>query len=145
VLVLPFFALAGYAAAAAPTPDPPPLAVAPDWPSKAAAPKPMPATVVRPDTSQRPAATLPAAPEPRVTTARKAKPKPVAKVPTKPVVRNLGSPHDRVALSLPAAAVVVEPLRRGLLVFAGVALALAALGGGVVLLVARRQLTELAR
>ncbi len=133
--------LAGSAAAAAPTPDPPPLAVAPEAPPVARtqpapvrrAPVPRPAPVVR--STPTPAAA------PAVTPVVKAKPKrtPVARkrvvvAPARP------QPHDRGPVPLASLIVAKELPDRGLLVLGGVALLLVALGGAVVLVAARRHL-----
>jgi hypothetical protein len=90
-----------------------------------------------------------ATPKPTRVTRPAAKPSkertsPVVRAKTTPVIASV--PRDRPLLPRLAAAVVVraEPLDRGLLALGGAVLALAALGGAVVLLVGRQALRELA-
>ena len=163
---------AGPATAAAPAPDPPPLAVTPEAPQpEPAAPKSSPAPVVRQTpveqrapvvtrsvetpapvvtrTFVRPVVTQEAPAKPAPAPAKK---QPAAKVAAKPkpkpkpaaVVRTL-PPHDRSPVPLATLIPSVEELDRGMLVLAGAGLAFVALGGAVVLLAARRELGELAR
>ncbi|HEX5799494.1 MAG TPA: hypothetical protein VFY02_05265 [Gaiellaceae bacterium] len=157
------------AAAAAPSPDPPPLAVTPE-PPEAAAAEPAPAvtrtvvtsspgpvvtrTVVTPvivtrEVPARPSATPTgprAKPKPKPKAAVKAavtpKPKPATEQPS---VARTPQPHDRHPVPLARFVPSAEELNRGLVALAGGGLALVALGGGVLLLAARRQFGELAR
>jgi hypothetical protein len=125
-----------------PAPDPSPSAVAPDPPPEAVSPpaatKPI-APSRRPlvRATSQPAAVAPAAPA-RRSRARGVAPRPEPKpevVETEPVVRD-STPMPRAprATFSPAA----EALERGLLVAAGIALVVVALGGAVVLLAGRR-------
>ena len=164
--VLCCLALAGPAYGAEPSPDPPPIGVAPEAPQPERDPTPAAATrsapapvrvvtqppvvvrtvedpvyVVR-EVPAKPAAT----PQPPV----RAKPKPVAKAtpkpkPKKPAVVLKAAPHDRSPVPLAAFIPTVEELNRGLLALAGVGLAFVALGGAVMLAAARRQLEGLTR
>ncbi len=70
----------------------------------------------------------------------RAKPKPKPK----PAVF-VARPHDRGPVPLAALIPTAEELDRGLLVLAGFGLAFVALGGGIVLLAARRELGEFVR
>lgn len=133
--------LAGPAPAAAPTPDPPPLAVAPEAPpvtGKQPLPvRPAPVSTPGPVVRSAPA-TLAAKP------ATTLKQKPAARRPV--AQKRQGSvsvprqPHDRGPVPLAALVVIDELPDRGLLTLAGGALLLVALGGAVVLFAARRQL-----
>lgn len=131
--------------AATPTPDPPPLGVAPDPPA-AAKPRPVaPVSAARAAPARRaPFVQVRPAPSP----APAATPKPVAK--KAPVVRKVpGSvpaprpPHDRHTVPLATFLVPEGGLDRGLLAVAGFLLLLATFGGSVVLAVARRELRGL--
>lgn len=122
-------------AAAMPRPDPPPSAVAPDPPPDAAKPTAARAPQVQ---APQPAVAAPLARR-QQPPARQATPRPKAKpkrqvVVTQAVIRD-SAPMPR-RLSSPA----VEALERGLLVTAGLALAVVALGGAVVLGASRRAL-----
>jgi hypothetical protein len=146
--------------AATPAPDPPPVAVTPD--AQPTAPvRRAPAvtrTVVTPPTAPVVTRTVvtpvivtrevPVRPAP--VQQRQAKPKPKAAVKPKPAVRAKAKPeqsvartlppHDRHRVPLARFVPTVEELNRGLVMFAGLALALVALGGGVVLGVGRNAL-----
>ena len=151
------------AAAAAPSPDPPPLAVTPEPPETAVA-EPAPAvtrtvvtsqpapvvtrTVVTPVIVTREVPARPTATAPRA----KAKPKPKAAVTPKPKpateqpsLARTPQPHDRHPVPLARFVPSAEELNRGLVALAGGGLGFVALGGGVLLLAARRQFGELAR
>ena len=140
--------LAVPARAAAPSPDPPPDAVAPEAPpvtrTQPAQARSAPATVAPNPVVHRPVvrAQQPQAPA--------AKPKPVVK--PKPVKRVAVTkraavppsavPHDRGPVPLAALVPTVDELNRGLAAFAGLGLAFVALGGAVVLVAARRELAR---
>src|SRR5918994_2927704 len=148
-LALPLSALA-----ATPTPDPPPLPVSPEPPPAATTqPAPVrttPAVVAPPHVVDHPPPVVrqqpmqtPAAPKAAVKAKPKATAKPdaAAKRPAR-VVETVAAPrlpHDRGPVPL-VAFLAQDPLDRGLLAVAGVALLLVALGGAVLLGVARRQL-----
>ena len=163
------------AGAATPSPDPPPLAVAPDLPGQAdprtvqaPAVQAAPATVEPTQVTPRPAVavvtprvamTPPDVAPPAATVAPKAvtrpakrtRPRRVAQPATPKVVAEQApppraTPRDRPLLPRLAAAAVVraEPLDRRLLALGGSLLALAALGGAVVLVAGRQALRELA-
>ena len=142
--------LAVPARAATPSPDPPPNAVTPEPPPVTRTqPAPVhsaPATVAPAPVVHRAAPVVHAQP----VQAPAAKPKPVVKpkaaVKAKPKVvaqpattKTAAVPHDRARVPL-AALATADELDRGLLAFAGFALLLVALGGAILLGVARRQL-----
>ena len=145
VLVLP-------AQAATPSPDPPPLAVAPEPPQArkqppVTQPSPVrrapvvvaPSLVVRPQAVRSvPAATTVAKPRPSARQQAKPKP-PVARQEAKPVAERR-VPPDRPRVPLAAFVPAADELDRGLLALAGGVLAFVALGGAVMLVAARRQL-----
>jgi outer membrane biosynthesis protein TonB len=142
----------GTAAAAAPSPDPPPLAVTRTVVTSPPAPV-VTRTVVTPVIVTR---EVPARPAAAPATTAKATPKPKAKkkaaVAVKPkpapteeaAVRTL-PPHDRHPVPLARFVPSAEELNRGLVALAGGGLGFVALGGAVLLLAARRQFGELAR
>ena len=159
--VLCCLAFAAPAQGASPSPDPPPLGVAPEAPQPyRAAPAPVtkpappqtrvvtqPRVVVR--TVEEPVyvvrevpATTPTRPKPvakaKPAAAPKPKPKRQEPAPKAP-------PHDRSPVPLAAFIPTVEELNRGLLALAGAGLAFVALGGAVMLAAARRQLEGLTR
>jgi hypothetical protein len=126
-----------------PTPDPPPPAVTPDPPPEAATP---PAAVksVLPDQSQRAQATSRPAVAPPPTRrqqsrVRPAVPRPKAK-PKRQVVAAQAVIRDSAPMPRSLFSPAAEAIKRGLLVTAGVALVVVALGGGVVLVASRRAL-----
>jgi hypothetical protein len=143
VLVVP-------ARAATPSPDPPPAAVAPE-PPPVARTQPAPVRTAPVSTPSSAPVIHRTAPVTRAqpVQAAAAKPKPVVKkkpvANTKPVKRPVATktvaavPHDRARLPV-SALVAADELNRGLLAFAGFALLLVALGGAMLLGVARRQL-----
>ncbi len=152
VLGLLCLVVAATSFAATPTPDPPPSAIAPEAPPAAKAPAvtvqrtpvatPAPAPVVR-----RPAPVVRSTP----TVTPSVQPKPAAKPKATPRVAKRGAaapehvvvqrtPHDRRPVPLAAFVVAEELFDRGLLAVAGFSLLLVALGGAVLLGVARRQL-----
>lgn len=168
--VLFCLAFAAPANAASPSPDPPPLGVAPEAPhAKPARPRaPAPAStrtvatqapvVVR--TVEQPVYVVREVPAEPARTQQPARAKPVAKSPPKPkpnptpkaaakpkrkAVLPPAPPHDRSPVPLATFIPTVEELDRGLLALAGAGLAFVALGGAVMLAAARRQLEGLAR
>ena len=148
-LALLCLVLALPAQAATPAPDPPPQAVAPEAPpvTRTTTPAPVrkaPVVVAPAPVVHRAAPVTRAQPmqKPAATPRHAAKQKPVARTkPTKPVVTKtvVVVPHDRARLPV-GALVAADELDRGLLLFAGGALLLVALGGSVVFVAARRQL-----
>ena len=147
-LALLCLVLAVPAQAAAPAPDPPPEAVAPEAPPVARTTSPAPvrkAPVVVAPVVHRAAPVTRAQPVPKPA----ATPKPkhsitkvvVVKNP-KPVVKKPAVPHDRRPLPLARFVPTVEELNRGLAALAGVGLALVAVGGALVLTAARRELAR---
>ena len=143
--------------AAAPTPDPPPLAVTPEAPSQGTAEPPQAPVeqrtpvVTRTVVTQAPVVTrtvvtpvvvtreVPARPaavpvkKQQAKAAPKPKPAPKAVAKHKPATALPAPPHDRSPVPLARFVPSAEELNRGLVMFAGLALALVALGGGVVL------------
>jgi len=138
-----FLAAAPIPAAAMPTPDPPPSVVTPDPPPEAVKP-PAALTSVAPDHSQRvqatsqPAVAAPPAPRQR-SRVRPAAPRPKAK-PKRQVVEAQAVARDSAPMPRRPSSPAAEALERGLLVPAGVALVVVALGGAVVLVASRRAL-----
>jgi len=142
--------LAGPASAATPTPDPPPVAVAPEAPPvtrKQPAPVRSAPVIVPPaPVVQRAAPVVRAQP----VRAPAAKPKAVVesklvktRAATKEKVEPASAvPHDRRVVPLASFVPTVEELNRGLAALAGIGLALVALGGAVVLAAARRELAR---
>lgn len=154
--VLCCLAFAAPAHGASPSPDPPPLGIAPEAPqpeSAAPAPvtKPAPARVVTQPrvvvrTVEEPVyvvreapATTPTRPKPVAKAKPAAAPKPKPK-PKRQEPAPKAPPHDRSPVPLAAFIPTVEELNRGLLALAGAGLAFVALGGAVMLAAARRQL-----
>lgn len=164
VVGVAFLGVVGSAGAATPSPDPPPLAVAPEIPKAA----PDPTTPTR-QARQAPAVTrsvvvetpvvtptvstpviviqeAPARPAPKKEAAKQTAQ--AARLPRRePVVTTPPErTHDRPLLARPVAVVaVVDELDRGAFALAGAGLAIVAFGGAVLLLATRRQLEELAR
>ena len=149
--------------AATPAPDPPPVAVTPDAQPTTAPVRRAPAvtrTVVTPPTAPvvtrtvvtpvivtrevpvRPVATPVQQRQAKPKAAAKAKPKPAAKPKPEQAVVRTSPPHDRNRVPLARFVPTAEELNRGLVMFAGLALALVALGGGVVLGAGRDALKE---
>jgi hypothetical protein len=150
--------VAPVSSAATPAPDPPPVAVTPDVQPTTAPVRRAPAvtrTVVTPPTAPvvtrtvvtpvivtrevpvRPAATPAQQRQAKPTPKRAAKPAPRAKPKPEQAVVRRPPPHDRNRVPLARFVPTAEELNRGLVMFAGLALALVALGGGVVLGVGR--------
>jgi hypothetical protein len=146
--------LAVPARAAAPTPDPPPAAVAPEPPpvtrTQPARVRSAPVSVAPAPVVHRAAPVVRAHPPqaPAARTKAVVKPKVVAKPKPKPVKRTAATksanvpPHDRGRVPLAALVPTADELNRGLAALAGLGLAFVALGGAVVLVAARRELAR---
>ena len=141
--------LAVPAQAATPTPDPPPVSVAPEAPPVTRTqPPPLrsaPVTVAPRRVGQR-AVSLERA-QPALTPAAKPKARPTlpvkkAAAAKRPIVPASAVPHDRGPVPLVDFVPTVEELNRGLAALAGTGLALVALGGALVLVAARRELAR---
>ena len=147
--------LAVPAQAAAPTPDPPPEAVAPEAPPVTTRSQPAqvreapvtvaPTPVIRraaPVVRAQPAQTPPAKPNPVVK--RKSVAKPKANRVTRPAAATTVAapvPHDRARLPV-VALVTADELNQRLLAFGGMLLLVTTLSGGMVIWAGRRVLRE---
>jgi outer membrane biosynthesis protein TonB len=162
--VLLCLAFAAPTQAATPSPDAPPLGVAPEAPQSEpapvaparSAPAVTPTVVTQPPVvvrtvetpvyvvreapaQQAPVTKAPARTKPVAKATPTPKPKPKTKA-RQPEAVAKAPPHDRNPVPLAALIPTVEELDRGLVALAGAGLAFVALGGAVMLAAARRQL-----